>query len=129
VDTRALVIIAISLAASSQNPPPQQPVRPVATPEALRQQMEAFNRALGVECTHCHVADEWADASKPACAVARNMMRMVDDINGRLLADVGTVTCWSCHAGQAAPSRFPAPELEKRLAEWPAGCRRRERRR
>src|SRR5262245_9748569 len=87
----------------------------------MRVEMEAFNRALGVECTHCHVADRWTDESKPAFATARNMIRMVREINGRLLADVGKVACWSCHGGQVKPSRVPPSEVEKRLAGGAGG--------
>jgi len=83
--------------------------------------MESFNRALGVECAHCHVPDRWTDESKPPFATARAMIRMVREINGRLLADVGKVSCWSCHGGQIKPSRLPTAELEKRQAEWPSG--------
>jgi len=122
VPLRAIVLAAFWLGVAAQNPAPQdQGVLTGLSPEEMRLQMESFTRALGVECTHCHVAERWTDESKPAFATARNMIRMVREINGRLLADVGKVTCWSCHGGQVAPSRFPSAELDKRLAEWPSG--------
>src|SRR5262245_17431229 len=75
--------------------------------ERLRAVMEEYNRALGVGCAHCHVPDRWADESKPQFATARNMNRMVNEINGRLLKDIGTVSCWTCHRGEVRPSRLP----------------------
>ena len=77
-----------------------------------------FNRALGVECTHCHVQDQWKDEGKPPFAVARNMMRMVAVVNERL-DGVGKVNCITCHGGQTRPSRQPRPALDEQLARWP----------
>lgn len=78
-----------------------------------------FNRALGVECSHCHVPDQWRDATKPAFAIANNMTKMVDEINEQL-ADMGFVTCVTCHGGQVKPARQPANVFNARFAEWPA---------
>ena len=49
--------------------------------EKLRVVMEEYNRALGVGCAHCHVPDRWAEESKPQFATARNMNRMVAEVN------------------------------------------------
>ena len=86
----------------------------------LRVVMEEYNRALGVECAHCHVPDQWADESKPQFATARNMNRMVGELNDRLLLDIGTVSCWTCHRGQVRPSRLPRESLDAELTRWPA---------
>jgi Photosynthetic reaction centre cytochrome C subunit len=85
----------------------------------LRVVMEEYNRALGVECAHCHVPDQWADESKPQFATARNMNRMVGELNDRLLRDIGTVSCWTCHRGQVRPSRLPRESLDAELTRWP----------
>jgi hypothetical protein len=87
--------------------------------EKLRTVMEGYDRALGVECTHCHVQDRWADESKTQFATARNMHRMVQEINDRLLLDIGQVSCWTCHRGQVRPSRLPGDLLDAELARWP----------
>ena len=80
---------------------------------------DEFNRALGVECTHCHLQDEWNKADKPEFAIAGRMIEMVDVINDQL-AGIGFVTCETCHGGQVRPSRQPAAVFRERLAEWPA---------
>jgi Photosynthetic reaction centre cytochrome C subunit len=89
-------------------------------PPDVRVAMDAINRALGVECTHCHVEDHWTDATKPAFGTARNMMKMVEAVN-RQLSEVGEVRCWTCHGGQVKPSRLPPALLDAELAKWPTG--------
>src|SRR5918995_1457073 len=46
-----------------------------------RAPLDEYNRALGVECSHCHVPDQWQDDSKPAKATARKMVEMVPLLN------------------------------------------------
>jgi hypothetical protein len=86
----------------------------------LRARMETLNRALGVECTHCHVDGKWTDDTKPAFGIARNMLQMVSAINDRLQKP-DRVACWTCHRGEVRPSRQPRPLLDAELAKWPAG--------
>src|SRR3954466_3423829 len=95
----------------------QQPA-PIAAD--VRAAMEKIDRALGVECTHCHVQDQWRDDSKEAFATAKNMMAMVKAVNGQL-SEIGSVSCWTCHAGQQKPSRLPGDKLAAEQAKWPAG--------
>src|SRR5262245_50147383 len=82
--------------------------------------MNEFNRALGVDCTFCHVQDQWRADDKPQLATARGMVAMVEGIGGGLLKDRGGLTCWTCHRGQQKPSRFPSAELNAELAKWPS---------
>jgi tetratricopeptide (TPR) repeat protein len=81
-------------------------------------QMRNITGALGVRCSYCHVGEESqsleqydlaSDAKRPKL-VARQMMRMVQDINRRLDSLPGgrgspatTVTCATCHRGVARP--------------------------
>src|SRR5262245_46075073 len=65
------------------------------------------NRALGVECSHCHIGSDLADARKPTFDFARRMERMVDGINDGPLKGIGSVRCWSCHRGHPVPPRIP----------------------
>ena len=82
--------------------------------------MEAFSRALGVECTHCHVRDRWEDDAKPQFAIARNMYRMVKDLNANQLAGLPGIICWSCHGGATSPSRIPRDRWQPLSEDWPA---------
>jgi len=70
------------------------------------------NRALGVECSHCHTGSDFADATKPTFDFARRMARMVDGINDGPLKGIGSLTCWSCHRGQPVPPRIPRAAWE-----------------
>jgi hypothetical protein len=79
-----------------------------------------LNRALGVECTHCHVDGRWAVADRTAYATAARMIKMVGEVNALLSQRGATVTCWSCHAGQRVPSRLPRAAWERVRAAWPA---------
>jgi Photosynthetic reaction centre cytochrome C subunit len=79
--------------------------------------MRNFSADLGVRCTHCHVGEEgkplatfdFASDDKRPKVVAREMMRMVDEINARLqalpgrAADGVRVTCATCHRGLSRP--------------------------
>lgn len=83
----------------------------------------AFNRALGVDCAHCHAEPLAGEAERAALAIARRMIAMVEEINTRSLAAIGgRVSCWTCHAGQVVPSRLPGDAWEKVLAAWPASA-------
>jgi len=101
---------------------PQAPQAAPMAPE-VRAAMERIDRALGVECTHCHVQDQWSDASKPPFATAKNMMAMVTAVNEQL-ADVTEVriACATCHGGQTKPSRLPQDRLKEEMAKWPAAA-------
>ncbi len=79
--------------------------------------MRNFSADLGVRCTHCHVGEEgrplstfdFASDEKRTKLVAREMMRMVEDINTRLQTLPGRaanglqVTCATCHHGLSRP--------------------------
>jgi hypothetical protein len=103
------MLIALIPGTSAQSTPPP----PHATDQA-------YNRALGVSCEHCHVADQWTDASKPPFGTAKNMARMVAALNDGALKDLGEISCWTCHGGQQRPSRQPGEALDAALAKWPA---------
>jgi hypothetical protein len=66
--------------------------------------MFAFKGSLGVECTFCHVKDQWDKDDKENKQVARKMIKMVKDINGQL-GGVGKVSCFTCHRGQERPAK------------------------
>jgi len=79
--------------------------------------MRNFTGALGVRCTFCHVGSEnqplseydFASDDKRTKVVARQMMRMLAEINARLDTLPGrtqpavTATCATCHHGVSRP--------------------------
>lgn len=74
--------------------------------------MQAFNRALGVTCNHCHVDDKSSD-EKPEKDVARAMIKMTTSLHQNAsdyLPDGRDkkVNCWTCHRG-SAKIELPAP--------------------
>lgn len=77
-----------------------------AAQDDVQARMQAWSKALGVECTHCHVADQWTDTSKPVHAFAQRMMTMVDGLNAGPMKELGGVTCWTCHRGRSIPPRL-----------------------
>lgn len=87
---------------------------------AVRDTMRVWARALGVRCSHCHVAREGAPGTPPQTdyasdekaekELARRMMRMVQVINRQHLDSLPwrsepevQVTCETCHRGLAEP--------------------------
>ncbi|HEU4569167.1 MAG TPA: c-type cytochrome [Gemmatimonadales bacterium] len=79
--------------------------------------MRGFSGALGVRCNFCHVGQEGASLAtydfgsdrKGTKQIARQMMRMVAEVNRRLdtlpghAADDPRVTCRTCHRGVSLP--------------------------
>lgn len=105
--------------------------------------MRTFAMALGVRCEHCHTEDPAAAAAaanapaagrggrgggpqldyalddKETKKVAREMLKMVMDINdkylpttGRTVTDLNRVTCETCHHGLARPRTLRAALTE-----------------
>ena len=82
--------------------------------------MRGWTLGLGVRCSHCHVGPDnlqgmdFASDEKSTKRTARRMLKMSRAINGELLADLPvvdegedhqTVSCYTCHRGQATPPR------------------------
>ncbi len=105
------------------NPPRRAPrnlkVLPADISDAkLDSIMHTYNVALGVKCQFCHVpvagipdSLDYASDKEPMKENARNMMRMVIEINkNNFWFDknirpefLHTVTCRTCHRGEAFP--------------------------
>ena len=77
-----------------------------------------YSRSLGVNCTHCHVVDQWDKDDKPTKPIAREMSKMVQTINNDLLKPIknlkgpnSIVNCTTCHRGQIKPAlNLPEPK-------------------
>jgi tetratricopeptide (TPR) repeat protein len=72
--------------------------------------MQAIAQALGVTCGYCHVAERGSNTPEPKKDIARAMMAMTRDINGRIQAATGLpanqaveVQCVTCHRGVPIP--------------------------
>ncbi len=96
--------------------------------ERLLARMNAFSRALGVGCRHCHVPGQWADEDKRTKEIARQMMKMNGAINEQYMSriDFGpeekpSVNCMTCHRGEAEP--MAAARRAMRRADGPGGPR------
>ncbi len=77
----------------------------------LRVMELGFARSLGVNCTHCHVADGWEKEDKPTKQITREMNAMVTVINNDQLKKIknlkgpnSIVNCTTCHRGQTKPA-------------------------
>jgi len=77
----------------------------------LRVMELGYARSLGVNCTHCHVVDQWDKDEKPPKPIAREMAKMVQTINNDLLKNIKNlkgpnpiVNCTTCHRGQTKPA-------------------------
>lgn len=71
--------------------------------ERLTKIMFAFKSSLGVDCTYCHIKDQFEKDDKPAKQTARKMIQLVRDTNAKL-GGVARVTCFTCHRGQTRPA-------------------------
>ena len=77
-------------------------------PPDVRAAMERINRALGVECTHCHEAGNWTSAGKPAHAMVEKMLPIFDEIPKHFdKARMPQTQCYMCHQGKVKPERQP----------------------
>ena len=71
--------------------------------ERLMKVMFAFKSSLGVDCTHCHIKDQFEKDDKPTKQTARKMIQLVRDTNAKL-GGAARVTCFTCHRGQTRPA-------------------------
>jgi len=103
--------------------------------------MRGFSGALGFRCHNCHVGEpgpsldgyDFVSDENKNKAVAREMMKMVSDINGKYIAPMKTghdpkvqVNCRTCHHGQERPltlieildETYEADGVEAALAKY-----------
>jgi hypothetical protein len=72
--------------------------------------MQNFVQALGLlekgACTYCQVEDPASD-EKMQKLTAREMIKMVREINARFPDGKQHVTCYTCHRGSTTPATAP----------------------
>jgi photosynthetic reaction center cytochrome c subunit len=84
--------------------------------------MHQIRGALGVDCEFCHDDPDRATDTKKPKETARDMMRMMMDINKNNFKGQQEVTCYTCHRGSADPATtLPLPVVEKGEEAEPQG--------
>lgn len=105
-----LSFCALSQDAPKKGPPPEPKNLKILKGETREQviaTMRAFRVALGVECVHCHVQGDFASDENPKKEVARNMIVMAREINGKFPDGKRHVSCYTCHRGATVPALAP----------------------
>ena len=102
--------------------------------------MRFFAVSLGEKCTFCHVRNEaaksfdYASDDNPNKSIARYMMRMTNKLNKKYFKDqeqnstqtIQTVTCYTCHHGEAMPLNKARPVHKDSLGIVPRGDMKRD---
>ena len=123
--TAALVLLLLAPRVHAQPPgksPPDTVVNLQVLPKTMSRTqvwgtMRNIAAGLGVRCTFCHVGDDstpleqldFPNDQKRTKLVARQMLRLVQEVNARLDTIPGrptpavTVTCATCHRGVSRP--------------------------
>jgi hypothetical protein len=82
--------------------------------------MDNFTASLGVHCDFCHVRNEQTKAwdfpndAKPEKKTAREMIRLVLDVNEKNFRGHTVVGCYTCHLGKESPTlmvALPVPPI------------------
>jgi len=109
VTVRSWICIALfaSTSVDGQQPKNVKILVGLSRPEVQRI-MNQMRAGLGVHCHYCHVPgqDPSVDAT-PQKERAREMMRMVIDLNQRSFGGKEVVTCYTCHNGAPHPKLTP----------------------
>ena len=131
-----VLVCALSAGARAQSPAQSQPPWKAKnlkffaadiSRDALTQRMREFSFALDVRCQYCHAGGDgisfdgvdFASDDKPAKLKARAMLKMTEQINKNLLAEVPSraeprveVNCATCHRGLALPKSLQTKLFE-----------------
>ena len=75
--------------------------------DQLLPSMQFITSSLGVHCDYCHVEKAFDKDDKRPKQTARQMMRMVEEINNTQFKSVQKVSCYTCHRGSPKPLTIP----------------------
>ena len=78
-------------------------------PQEIGRVMQTYTVGLGVRCDFCHIKGDFASDDNPKKIVARMMITMAQDINGKFPDGKEHVTCYTCHRGEQEPKTAPPP--------------------
>jgi hypothetical protein len=103
-----VLLFILSVSVDAQQLKNVQILTGLSRPE-LQRVMNEMRAGLGVHCHYCHANDNTNGASdtKPQKARAREMIRMVMDLNTRHFGGQPVVTCFTCHNGKPHPALTP----------------------
>ena len=91
--------------------------------DLLLPSMQFITSALGVHCEYCHVENAFDKDDKKQKQTARQMMRMMEEINNAQFKNQQKVTCYTCHRGSPKPLTVPIiPSTPPRLLSEPASA-------
>jgi photosynthetic reaction center cytochrome c subunit len=90
-------------------------------PDQLQLTMQYIAASLGVQCNYCHVQGQNDLDDKETKKTARNMMKMVDQLNSTFFDGKPRISCASCHNGRNRPVRT-APLAIEMTAEQAAAA-------
>ena len=142
--TRGLVVLALGLSvaglwsqrvANSQTTPQEKTIDQThknilalkGLPDSqLTSIMNYFNASLGVQCTFCHVRENNAmafDKDHEHKTIAREMIKMVQEVNKNTFAGKTEVSCFTCHQGRPVPTAMPSFPLPAPIGGGPGGPR------
>ena len=112
----AAAVAALALAAQEKQAPPKKGPAPAPTNlkvlkvnsgAEVGQIMRTFTAGLGVQCTYCHVAGNFASDENPKKETARKMIVMMQKTNAEFGDGKMHVSCYTCHRGEAEPKTAP----------------------
>ncbi len=84
--------------------------------------MNYFNASLGVQCTFCHVRENNAmafDKDHEHKTIAREMIKMVQEVNKNNFGGKTEVSCFTCHQGRPMPTAMPSFPLPAPMGGGP----------
>ena len=84
--------------------------------------MQYIAASLGVQCNYCHVQGQNDLDDKETKKIARDMMKMVADVNSKFFDGKDRLSCASCHNGHAKPSKTPPLSIEMTPAQAQAAA-------
>jgi hypothetical protein len=107
----ALVAAAVALprlaAADAPAGPKNLQVLPKTTSkEQVKAIMKGVSKELGVECDFCHDVPDMASDKNEHKKIAREMMKMTEELNTKWVKKVAPkaeVNCFTCHRGKEKP--------------------------
>ena len=121
---KAIVLLTILAASTATAEQKNVKLLTGLTDVQLQRTMNLMRGSLGVHCDFCHVVDgpsgwDFASDQKPTKTRAREMIKMVGEINRSTFGGQATVSCYTCHRGSIrpallvslpqAPPPFPTP--------------------